>query len=66
MMTCLKKNRLIRLPEVLEMVGCARTSIYVWQKTAGFPQPVRIGARAVAWRESDLLEWLENRPKAGR
>jgi predicted DNA-binding transcriptional regulator AlpA len=29
-----------------------------------FPDPVQIGARAVAFRESDIAEWINSRPSA--
>ena len=43
----------------------ARTSldistIYRKMKAGTFPQPVRIGRRRVAWRESDVAEWQHN------
>jgi prophage regulatory protein len=33
-------------------------------KAGTFPAPVRIGARAVAWRVSEVEQWLEARPLA--
>jgi prophage regulatory protein len=30
-------------------------------KRGDFPQPVKLGARLVAWRESDVAEWLDSR-----
>jgi prophage regulatory protein len=30
-------------------------------KRGDFPQPVKLGARIVAWRESDVSAWLESR-----
>jgi prophage regulatory protein len=29
-----------------------------------FPRPVRLGKRAVGWRESDLQDWLASREQA--
>jgi len=29
-----------------------------------FPAPVKLGARAVGWRRSDIEAWLESRPAA--
>ncbi|WP_378003952.1 helix-turn-helix transcriptional regulator [Aeromonas hydrophila] len=25
-----------------------------------FPKPIRLGAQRVAWRERDIIEWLEH------
>jgi prophage regulatory protein len=29
-----------------------------------FPRPIRLGKRAVGWRERDVTEWLESREQA--
>lgn len=54
-------NRLLRRPEVEARTGLSRSTIYDWMKRGDFPQPVKLGARLVAWRESDVTEWLESR-----
>ena len=56
--------RVLRLPAVIEMVGLRRASIYNMMKANRFPKPVRIGERAVAWREADLVNWLAEREVA--
>src|SRR5690606_9320643 len=33
------------------------TTVYRKMKAGTFPQPVRIGKRRVAWRESDVAAW---------
>ena len=33
------------------------TTIYRKMKDGSFPQPVRVGKRRVAWRESDVAAW---------
>lgn len=52
---------LLRRPEVEARTGLSRSTIYDWIKRGDFPQPVKLGTRLVAWRESDVAEWLENR-----
>lgn len=56
--------QLIRLPEVEDMTGLRKSTIYTHmaKKEHAFPAPVRIGDRAVAWRKSDILDWMANRP----
>lgn len=36
------------------------TTIYRKMKVGTFPQPVRVGRRRVAWRESDVAAWLSS------
>lgn len=48
-------DRLIRLPKVLELIPVSRSSWFLGVKTGIYPSPLKIGARATAWRESDIL-----------
>lgn len=54
-------ERLMRLPEVIQTVGRSRTSIYYDVKEGLFPEPLKIGRRAIAWKESDIRNWIESR-----
>lgn len=54
------KDYLIRLPELLALTSKSRSTLYREISNGTFPAPVRIGARAVAWRASDITEWLES------
>lgn len=54
-------EKLIRRPEVETRTGLSRSTIYDWIKRGEFPKPVALGARLVAWRESDVNAWLEAR-----
>lgn len=51
-------SRLLRLPQVESMTGLRRSSIYAGMRNGRFPASVRLGARAVAWREHEVLAWL--------
>ncbi len=50
---------LLRRPEVEARTGLSRSTLYDWMKRGEFPQPVKLGTRIVAWRESDITTWLE-------
>jgi prophage regulatory protein len=54
-------EKLLRRPDVELRTGLSRSTLYEWMKRGDFPQPVKLGARVVAWRESDLTAWLESR-----
>ncbi|MGM9402548.1 helix-turn-helix transcriptional regulator [Aliiroseovarius sp. KMU-71] len=54
-------EKLIRRPRVQEMTGLSRSTIYDQMERGTFPRPVRIGTRAVAWRESEVVEWMSTR-----
>lgn len=55
---------LLRRPEVEARTGLSRSTLYDWMKRGDFPHPVKLGARLVAWRESDIATWLDERCKA--
>lgn len=54
-------ERLIRMPEVQNLTGMGRTTIYTAMERYGFPKPIKLGARSVAWRPSDIAAWIETR-----
>jgi prophage regulatory protein len=56
--------RLLRLPDVMARTGLGRDTIYRLERAGEFPARVRLGARATAWREDELLVWLDARPRA--
>lgn len=53
----------LRLPKVIERTGLSRSSIYAMIGDGLFPSPVRIGRRAVAWRETDVDAWASQRTR---
>ena len=57
-------RKLLRLPQVLDLTGLSRASIYRYVDAGDFPRPVKLGARAVAWRASDVEAWIEGREAA--
>ena len=54
--------RLLKLEEVLCYTGLSRSEIYRQIQEGMFPRPVRVGKRAVRWRESEVEGWIEERP----
>ena len=56
-----RATRLIRLRSVLDRTALSETTIWRERRAGRFPEPIRISPGAVAWRESDIEEWIENR-----
>lgn len=48
------------LPRIIEMTSMSKSTILRRVRDGGFPPPVRISARRIAWRRDDILAWLEN------
>jgi prophage regulatory protein len=53
-----KDDRLLRLPEVKTKTGLSRTTIYRRVVARTFPRPVSMGNNMIAWRESEINEWI--------
>lgn len=52
---------LIRRPSLEGLVKLSRSSIYAAMSEGKFPRPIRIGKRAVAWKLSEVEEWISTR-----
>lgn len=52
---------LLRLPKVMEKTGLKRATIYLHIKQKTFSKQFKIGQRAVAWLESDIDAWIDER-----
>ncbi|MGB7756687.1 MAG: AlpA family transcriptional regulator [Salinisphaera sp.] len=55
----MEKQSLLRLPAVKARTGQSRSAIYAAIQRGEFPKPVPIGARAVAWVESEIDDYIE-------
>ena len=60
-----KPGNLLRLTYVEARTALKKSSIYAGVKNCTFPAPVRLAARAVAWREEDIDRWICERVKKG-
>lgn len=58
--------RLLRLPEVMELTGLGRDSIYKLVRRGLFPAQRKITERASAWRADEVARWVESRPAVAR
>jgi prophage regulatory protein len=57
--------RLLRLGDVISTVGMKRSWVLQKVKEGNFPKPIKLSNRANAWRESDIIEWIERRASLG-
>ena len=54
----LTRDRLLRLSQVMDMIGLGRTRIYEMIKAHEFPAPCKPGGTASRWSENEVLAWL--------
>ena len=60
-MTQPETGQLLRLQAVISLIGMKRSWILQKVKDGKFPKPLRLGPRAVAWRHSEVMEWIDDR-----
>ncbi|WP_080436248.1 helix-turn-helix transcriptional regulator [Burkholderia ubonensis] len=65
--------RILQYPELLEKLGykpnpnqpnAGRSTIALWIKTQGFPEPIPLGGRRVGFNESEVDAWILGRREA--
>lgn len=56
---------MLRIPDVMAVTGLGASTIWkvIGEEGSDFPRPVRLGKRAVGIWRSELLAWLESRPR---
>jgi prophage regulatory protein len=50
--------RIIRLKEVIETSGLARSTIYKYIGEGRFPSPVSLGDRSIGFVENEVHDWI--------
>ena len=60
------KPRLIKLPQVIDVVTLSRSQVYALVAKKEFPAPIKLGKRSTAWLESEVHEWIETRTAESR
>ena len=55
-------SRIIRMREMIEKVGYARSTIYLLVKEGSFPAPFRLtpNGRVIGWLEYTIDQWLSD------
>ena len=57
-------GRLLRRSEIEVKTGLTRSTIYRLMRAGAFPEPLKIGPRAVRWRATEIESWIAERPRA--
>jgi prophage regulatory protein len=54
-------NKLIRLKDLTKQYAIPASTVWYWIKQGNFPKQIKLGTRFVAWRESDIIAWLDGK-----
>jgi prophage regulatory protein len=50
--------KVLRLKDVIEKTGLARSTIYKYMAEGTFPKPIPLGGRSVGWVGSEIHAWI--------
>lgn len=53
--------KIIRLQEVINMSGLARSTVYAKILKKEFPMYIKLGGSATGWIESEIIDWVNER-----
>ncbi len=56
-------ERLLREPQVLEIIPVSKATLWRGVKSGQFPKPVRLSSRTVAWTESSIQSYIDKLKK---
>jgi prophage regulatory protein len=59
-------TKILRLPDVKNITGLSRSTIYLKISEGSFPKPISLGPRAVGWVEEHVLQWVQERIDSSR
>lgn len=54
-------HKFMRRPQVEAATGLPTSTLYELISKGQFPRPIRLGERAVAWLEADVVAWQRQR-----
>ncbi|MEP1573893.1 helix-turn-helix transcriptional regulator [Roseibium album] len=54
-----ERNAVIDFHQLAKIVPLSRSQIWRLEKDGRFPARIKIGHRKVAWRYSEIIEWIE-------
>ena len=56
-------DKILRQPQVQEITGLSRTTIWRQEAAGVFPRRVRLGPRSVGWLCSEINDYLQSLPR---
>ena len=56
----LPSQGLSRAKDILPFLPFGRTTLHEWSRDGRFPKSVKLSETVVAWRNSEVIDWLAN------
>ena len=57
-------HQMMSAKDIAKLTGLSRAYIGLLMREGQFPKGVRLSKVRTAWRQRDVIEWLESRPEA--
>lgn len=54
----LEEERLIRLPEVMRLIGIQRSTVWAWVKQGKLPKPRKLSPKLSVWQYSEIVAYM--------
>jgi prophage regulatory protein len=64
MQSCPTQSSLIRYKALKQLIGVSRSTIFRWERDSKFPHHFNLGGNTIAWRLSEVEEWIAEKQKA--
>ena len=55
------EERILRVPDIRHLTGLSRSTIWRLEKEGHFPKRLSLGQRAVGWRKTEVIRWMQSR-----
>jgi len=53
-------SKLIRINQVMDKTGLAKSTIWLWVKNHKLPKSIKLSPRVTVWKECEIDEWIES------
>lgn len=54
----LEEERLIRLPEVMRLIGIQRSTVWAWVKQGRLPKARKLSSKLSVWQYSEIMAYM--------
>lgn len=58
------ERQILRVTDLMALLGLSRTTIWCLRRAGKLPQPIRLSANAIGWPADVIHQWLAKLPKA--
>ena len=53
-------DKLLRLPQVAEMLGVSKSTVWLYARTGKLPKATKLSARVSVWKQSDVMALISS------